>query len=97
MGTTYIQGPDKGKAEMLLSLGGTPLDGPLLFLPLPEGDEVLVCVVSNTAFEAAAIVGSYDDLKVFSDPSDTRPKTWLLVPRDVLVATDRLKGGRPVD
>jgi hypothetical protein len=96
MGTTYIQGPNLGKAEMLAGLGGVPLDGAPASLP-EDSDKVLVCVVRNPAFEAAAIVADEWDLRNFSEPSDTRPKAWLLVPRDALVATDRLKGGRPVE
>lgn len=45
------------------------------------GRSVTVCVVDNGPFEAAAVAFSKDELEVFANPNDFRPKTWLSVPR----------------
>lgn len=44
---------------------------------------VPVCVVDNQSmgFEAAAIAFSTREAAAFNEPSDHRPRTWLLVPR----------------
>ena len=50
------------------------------------GKTVAVCVVDNGPFEAAAIAYSPSELAAFScDPSDTRPKRWLTMPREIVV------------
>lgn len=43
------------------------------------GDKALICVVVNPFFDAAAYCYSDDELRVFSDPEDSRSKTWLLM------------------
>lgn len=80
--TTYIQGPTKGKADMLVQAGAVRLAGP------PSPDDLstgsYVCVVDNGAFEAAAVVDSLRDLRDFGSPSDTRPKQWLCLSPELL-------------
>lgn len=44
-------------------------------------NEGLICVVSNGLFEAAAFCYNEDEFKAFNDPTDTRPKTWLVMDR----------------
>lgn len=44
-----------------------------------------VVVVDNGPFEAAAIAYNEGELAVFSRASDTRPKTFLLVPRAEII------------
>ena len=82
--THYIQGPAKGKAAMLENLGATRLGVDDTLLDIGTG-YVLVCVVDNGPFEAAAIVdflaGHPAD---FAGLHDYRPKTWLSLPRELL-------------
>lgn len=44
-----------------------------------EEDEVRVCLVLNSAFDAAGVVFSEAELEVFADPTDPRPKWWFAV------------------
>ena len=39
----------------------------------------LVCVVENSFFDAAAYCFSDSEFEDFGDPSDARPKRWLLM------------------
>ena len=54
-------------------------------IPQPEhfedipADRALICVVDNVIFEAAAYCYSAEEFEVFSDPSDDRPKEWLVM------------------
>lgn len=41
--------------------------------------ELLLCVVHNVDFDAAALVCSADDLTTFTNPVDIRPKDWVIV------------------
>ena len=50
------------------------------FSQVPE-DKLVICVVDNGAFEAAAIAYSEAELKAFKYP-DGRPKQWLLMDRE---------------
>ena len=40
----------------------------------------LVCVVNNGPFAAAAYCYSEGEFQAFNDPTDNRPRTWLVVP-----------------
>lgn len=53
-----------------------------LSLPTTVPNVVLVCVVQNGPFDAAAVVEDERDLRDFS-AEDGRPKRWLLVNRTV--------------
>lgn len=46
------------------------------------GKTVLVCVVQNGPFDAAAICYSLDELRAFGDPDDFRTKRWLVMTRE---------------
>lgn len=48
--------------------------------------EVTICVVQNGIFDAAAIVCSMNDLRRFNSPMDQRPKRWLTMPTEELLA-----------
>lgn len=82
--TTY----DKGKAQQLCA------EFPhvrLLSKPefLTNHYTVTVCVVDNGTFEAAVIVTDAEMFAECASPEDTRPKTWLVMPR---VYVDELIG-----
>ena len=77
----YIEAPsNKGKAEWLCSTHeGTLLQhAPSSLRELPEG-KGLVCVVDNGPFEAAGFIFSDSELRVFSSPSNYRPKKWVVM------------------
>lgn len=41
--------------------------------------KAVVCVVSNGLFDAAAYCYSLDEYEQFNDPTDDRPKVWLVI------------------
>jgi len=67
-----IQLPASGKARVLISDGAVRV--------APEFQPNLICVVDNGLFEAAGYCYSEEEFKVFNDPNDWRPKTWLVHP-----------------
>lgn len=67
LGTSFVQ-----KCEGLLKLGATEINVPKEFVPN------LVCVLDNVLFGAAAFIYNEDELKVFTDPSDERPKRYFI-------------------
>jgi len=64
--------PSSGKAQMLIEDGAEEV--------LPMFTENLICVVDNGFFEAAAYCYNEQEFKEFNDPSDNRPKRWLVHP-----------------
>lgn len=76
----------KGKVEfMQLGMGAIVVPKPtrfpgLQFNGLNGEPSTLVCVIDNGPFEAAAVIYSESELSYFSDPSESRPMTWLAVP-----------------
>ena len=46
--------------------------------------EVVVCLISNSAFSAAAVAYSREELQAFRSPLDRRPKRWFWVPAHAL-------------
>lgn len=52
---------------------------------LPERPMLLVCVVENGPFDAAAVAFDEKDLWRFTRPTDDRPKRWLLIDSAVLL------------
>ena len=79
----YIEtGGREGKAAWLVQNAGA-----VRLPPQPvyrNNDMVLVCVVNNRIFEAAAVAFSRDEFEVFSRP-DGRHKIWLAVPRSQVI------------
>jgi hypothetical protein len=77
------QGQLHGKANTLkLELGARRV--PEMPLLIPEGDEALICVVDNGAFEAAYLCYQQWDLdRVIrnKENGDDRPTTFLIAPR----------------
>lgn len=77
----YIQGPTKGKAEMLVEKHGAKMVNEADAMCYYNDGDGVVCVVDNGFFEAAAFCYSQNEVSAFSDPSDLRPKTWLVMDR----------------
>lgn len=74
----YINNNSKGeplghdKVQSLMADGATRIPKPSEF----KAD--LVCVVDNGYFQAAGYCYSQGEFNAFTEPSDHRPKTWLL-------------------
>lgn len=62
--------PASGKVQALVADGAEVTDAS--FKPN------LVCVVNNGFFEAAGYAFCEEEFEAFNQPSDTRPKTWLV-------------------
>lgn len=81
----YIETPmPKRKAEQIVNIyhGTTILAHQPEKFNVPK-DKMLICVVNNGMFDAAALVYNEREYKGFTLPSDRdpRPKTWLLMDR----------------
>jgi hypothetical protein len=76
----YIEVPEPNdKAQQLVELlDATKIPTPSEFFVAPTG-MTLLCVVENGPFDAVAIIYDEHECEEFSDPSDGRPKTWLLL------------------
>lgn len=48
-------------------------------------DHLPVCLVQNSAFSAAAVGFSKEEISCFCDPYDRRPRKWYSVPIDKLL------------
>ena len=78
----YIQTPfAKGKADYLISKYGAE---EIELSDVPRNG-VMVCVVDNGRFEAAAIAYDQDEIYAFATP-DGRPKRWLLMAAGVVAS-----------
>lgn len=76
--THYIEVPtNTGKAQYLMEHHEAKRTTPGIS---QDPDHFTVCVVQNGPFDAAAICMSQLDIHDFTDPTDPRPSTWLLVP-----------------
>lgn len=82
----YIETPvSKGKAAWLIEHADAWAIGEFdheTYESWMRDGKVVVCVVENWAFDAAAIAYSWEEAKEFADVRDRRPKTWLLMSRD---------------
>lgn len=77
----YIETPGQNhdKAQAILDAhGGRRLTGAPASLSQFEGNEAVICVMDNGAFEAAAFCYSEEELAEFARP-DGRPKEWLII------------------
>lgn len=78
----YIPGPPQGKVEYL-----TRVYKDATVIPVPDSfnvpdDKALVCVVENPHFDAAGYCYNEREFKEFTDTSDPRHKTWVLMDKD---------------
>jgi hypothetical protein len=67
VGTSY-----SAKCKALMDDGAILIAKPDKFVPN------LVCVINNGIFGAAGYMYNENELKVFTDEHDTRPKTWFI-------------------
>ena len=88
----YIQTPgfNTGKVEKLLSdhSDAFVISQPSSFEKVPE-KMGLICVVENGLFDAAAYCYNEQEFSAFCRPDDYRPKTWMLMPKEL---AERLSG-----
>lgn len=80
----YIETPENlKKADQLIELyQAIKVEKPSKLADVPA-DKALICVVENIAVDAAALVYSDRELHDFDLPEDTRPKTWLLMDKQL--------------
>lgn len=75
----YIEGPTHGKARFIRET----YDGEIPFHLVPPSQlpagKALICVVDNGFFEAAGFCYDDGEYEAFRDPSDHRPKTWVVM------------------
>ena len=90
----YIQTPGqkKGKAAYIVEhfAGKFQPTAPKSLSEISP-DEVVICVIANDTFEAAAFCFSDRELEQFRDDRSGRPKTWVVMPLD---QAKELKGYR---
>jgi len=80
----YIETPlHLNKSSQLATLHGATVTTPSF--PPPSG-KVLVCVVQNGPFDAAGIAYDKDEFDCFNSSDDFRPKTWLLMDKDIVIS-----------
>lgn len=77
----YINPRDGSTKEQFLHKYGTRMVTPKMPV-LPE--VVLVCLIDNRVFTAAAVMFSDKEFEEFSDPEDNRPRSWFFVPKALL-------------
>lgn len=78
----YLQTPEPlGKAFQLAQLhGAEAISEPERFSIIPA-DKVLVCVIENPGFDAAAVAYCEEEYHRFKYDESGRPRTWLLMDR----------------
>ena len=79
----YIQGPTLGKAEHIVdNLGGTPATQEEATAAMNDSTKGVIVVVNNQGvFEAAAFAFNQKEFDDFVDPSDPRPKKFVIMDR----------------
>jgi hypothetical protein len=76
----------KNKAQYIIKNHGAKLVSRQEFLDADVNSNGLVAVVNNGFFEAAAFCYNDGERHAFTDPSDSRPKQYLIMERDVAKA-----------
>jgi len=79
----YIEGPVLGKAEHIVdNLGGTAVTQEEAAQAMNDPSKGVIVVVNNQGvFEAAAFAFSQQEFDEFVDPSDQRPKKFVVMDR----------------
>ena len=79
----YIQtGNAWGKAfDLVTDHEAVEVPQPANFSNIPH-DKALICVVDNGPFDAAGYCFDSREFEAFTEPDDTRPKTWLLMDKE---------------
>jgi hypothetical protein len=86
----YIQTDDShNKAEYLITnYGATQLASAPVWESVPDS-LAIICIIDNGKFEAACYIFNPRELARFKYSSDSRPKTWLTMPK---LITNHLTG-----
>lgn len=71
--------------------GGQIIAKPEKLSDIPEG-KALIVVVDNGPFEAAALAYNQDEFEAFIQPSDHRPKTFVVMDKELAY---KLAGYKP--
>jgi hypothetical protein len=81
--TLYLELPGSGgKLDRLLGeFAAVALPGPPGGLDEVSPDKALICVVAMGDYEAPGYIITEIELATWTDPADTRPRTWLLMDR----------------
>lgn len=82
----YIEVPEnRNKAEQLKKLYHAQMVlRPASVAEIPK-DKILVCVVQNGPFDAIGIVFDQRELEDFSETRTGRPRTWMLLDRELVL------------
>ena len=80
----YIQtkGPLLKAMQLCTDHDAENIGRPSSFAEVPDG-KALICVVQNGPFDAAALVHDEREFVEFSDPTDPRPKDWLIMDKEL--------------
>lgn len=80
----YIEVPrPTEKARQIVELhGATHVHRPEKLSDIPA-DRALIVVVENGIFDAAALAYNQSELDAFTSPSDRRPKTFLMMEKNL--------------
>lgn len=78
MSSYLLVPPVRGKVTYLHDIGAVRIKRPETFNDVPYG-EALICVVANPGFDAALLVQDEEEFQMAADHGDLRPKTWLLM------------------
>lgn len=81
----YINPKGQTKESFLLE-HGREVPQPNFLQPInpAKSDEVLVCLVKNSFFTAAAVAFDQAELEEFVQPEDKRKKIWYILPKSCL-------------
>jgi len=85
---TYINPKNESK-EQWLARNATACGTQAPAMPTADERTLLVCLVNNGPFTAAAVIYNTNELQEFADPGDYRPKQWYLAKiEDLLTVSD---------
>lgn len=89
----YIQGPNLGKAQHIVhNHQGQIVDQETAKEHLNSEDKAVIVVVHNGLFEAAGLAYSQKEFEAFTEPDDTRPKQFVIMPKNLAHELSDFKG-----